>query len=55
MVQLSPLEFETLGHMSVKKGTSRHQLLRNALDEYMALLATTASASIRAAPVTCPR
>jgi hypothetical protein len=38
MVQLSPLEFETLGHMSVKKGTSRHQLLRNALDEYMALL-----------------
>jgi len=38
MVALSPIEFETLGHMSVKKGTTRHQLLRNALDEYMALL-----------------
>lgn len=38
MVALSPMEFETLGYMSVKKGTTRHQLLRNALDEYMALL-----------------
>jgi hypothetical protein len=38
MVALSPTEFETLGHMSVKKGTTRHQLLRDALDEYMALL-----------------
>src|SRR4051812_38110160 len=31
MVTLTPLEFETLGHMSIKKGTSRHQLVRNAL------------------------
>ena len=38
MVTLTPAEFETLGHMSVKKGTSRHQLVRNALDEYMSLL-----------------
>jgi len=38
MVTLTPLEFETLGHMSVKRGTSRHQLVRNALDEYMSLL-----------------
>jgi|GEM_PF-1678109 len=38
MVTLSPQEFETLGHMSVKKGTTRHRLLRNALDEYMSLL-----------------
>jgi len=38
MVTLTPLEFETLGHMSIKKGTSRHQLVRNALDEYMSLL-----------------
>ena len=38
MVALSAIEFETLGHMSVKKGLTRHQLLRNALDEYMALL-----------------
>lgn len=38
MVALTPVEFETLGHMSVKKGTTRHQLLRAALDEYMALL-----------------
>ena len=38
MVTLTPSEFETLGHMSIKKGTSRHQLVRNALDEYMSLL-----------------
>jgi len=38
MIALTPSEFETLGHMSVKKGTTRHQLLRDALDEYMALL-----------------
>lgn len=38
MVTLSSQEFETLGHMSVKKGATRHQLLRNALDEYMSLL-----------------
>jgi hypothetical protein len=38
MVTLTGAEFETLGHMSVKKGFTRHQLVRNALDEYMALL-----------------
>ena len=38
MVTLTGEEFETLGHMSVKKGATRHQLLRNAVDEYMALL-----------------
>ena len=38
MVTLTATEFETLGHMGVKKGATRHQLLRNALDEYMALL-----------------
>jgi hypothetical protein len=38
MVTLTPSEFETLGHMSVRKGTSRHQIVRTALDEYMALL-----------------
>ena len=38
MVTLSPNEFETLGLIAVKKGATRHQLLRNALEEYMALL-----------------
>ncbi len=38
MVTLTPAEHETLGLMAVKKNSTRHQLLRNALDEYMALL-----------------
>lgn len=38
MVTLTASEFETLGHMGVKKGATRHQLLRSAVDEYMALL-----------------
>jgi hypothetical protein len=38
MVSLSPGEHETLGLIAVKKGVTRHQLLRNALDEYLALL-----------------
>lgn len=38
MVTVTPGEFETLGLIGVKKNVSRHQLLRNALDEYLALL-----------------
>ena len=38
VVTLTAAEYETLGHMAVKKGSTRHQLLRDALDEYMALL-----------------
>ncbi|HXJ00050.1 MAG TPA: hypothetical protein VNH44_02430, partial [Micropepsaceae bacterium] len=38
MVSLTPGEYETLGIIGVKKNTTRHQLLRNALDEYLALL-----------------
>ena len=38
MVSLSSNEHETLGLIAVKKGVTRHQLLRNALDEYLALL-----------------
>ena len=38
MVTVSPGEHETLGLIAVKKGVTRHQLLRNALDEYLALL-----------------
>jgi len=38
MATLTPAEYGTLGLIAVKKGVTRHQLLRNALDEYMALL-----------------
>ena len=38
MVSLSSSEHETLGLIAVKKGVTRHRLLRNALDEYLALL-----------------
>lgn len=38
MVTLSPGEYETLGLIGVKKSATRHQLCRNALDEYLALL-----------------
>ena len=38
MVSLSPGEYETLGIIGVKKNATRHQLLRSALDEYLALL-----------------
>jgi hypothetical protein len=38
MVSLSHGEYETLGIIGVKKSATRHQLLRNALDEYLALL-----------------
>jgi hypothetical protein len=38
MVTVTAGEFETLGLIGVKKNVSRHQLLRNALDEYLALL-----------------
>jgi hypothetical protein len=37
-VTVTPSEYETLGIIGVKKDVSRHQLLRNALDEYLALL-----------------
>ena len=38
MVVLTPMEHETLGLVAVKKSLTRHQLLRNAVDEYLALL-----------------
>ena len=38
MVALTPSEFETLGLIAVKKGTTRHHLLRTAFDEYLSLL-----------------
>jgi hypothetical protein len=38
VVILSPMEHETLGLVAVKKSVTRHQLLRNAVDEYLALL-----------------
>jgi hypothetical protein len=38
MVTLSPGEYETLGIIGVKKNATRHQLLRSALNEYLALL-----------------
>jgi len=38
MVTLTPMEHETLGLVGVKKRLTRHQLLRNAVDEYLALL-----------------
>jgi hypothetical protein len=38
MVSVTPGEYETLGLIGVKKNVTRHQLLRNALDEYLALL-----------------
>jgi hypothetical protein len=38
MVALTPMEHETLGLVAVKKSVTRHQLLRNAVDEYLALL-----------------
>jgi len=38
MVKLTPSEFETLGLIGVKKGVTRHQLVRSAVDEYLALL-----------------
>jgi|KBSMisStaDraftv2_1062788.scaffolds.fasta_scaffold1265790_2 hypothetical protein len=38
MVILTPIEHETLGLVAVKKSLTRHQLLRNAVDEYLALL-----------------
>ena len=38
MVMLTPMEHETLGLVAVKKSVTRHQLLRNAVDEYLALL-----------------
>ena len=38
MVMVTAGEYETLGLIGVKKNVSRHQLLRNALDEYLALL-----------------
>jgi hypothetical protein len=45
MVTVTPGEYETLGLIGVKKNVSRHQLLRNALDEYMALLVEEYSAA----------
>jgi hypothetical protein len=38
MVSVTPGEFETLGIIAVKKNVTRHQLVRNALNEYLALL-----------------
>ncbi|HEX3485716.1 MAG TPA: hypothetical protein VHT51_11690 [Micropepsaceae bacterium] len=38
MVTLTPTEYEILGLIGVKKNATRHQLLRCALDEYLALL-----------------
>jgi hypothetical protein len=38
VVILTPMEHETLGLVAVKKSLTRHQLLRNAVDEYLALL-----------------
>jgi hypothetical protein len=38
VVVLTPMEHETLGLVAVKKSLTRHQLLRNAVDEYLALL-----------------
>jgi len=38
MVVLTPGEYETLGLIAVKKGTTRHRLMRMAFDEYLALL-----------------
>lgn len=35
MVTLTPVEYETLGLIAVKRCTTRHQLLRSALDEYL--------------------
>ncbi|HEY4266286.1 MAG TPA: hypothetical protein VGM72_13280 [Micropepsaceae bacterium] len=37
-VSVSPSEYETLGLVAVKKNVTRHQLVRSALDEYLALL-----------------
>jgi hypothetical protein len=37
-VSVTPGEYETLGLIAVKKSVTRHQLVRNALDEYLALL-----------------
>jgi hypothetical protein len=38
MVSLTQSEYETLGLIGVKKAVTRHQLLRDAVDEYLALL-----------------
>jgi hypothetical protein len=38
MVSVTPGEFETLGIIAVKKSITRHQLVRNALNEYLALV-----------------
>jgi len=38
MVTVTPTEYETLGLIGVKKNKTRQQLVRNALDEYLALL-----------------
>jgi hypothetical protein len=38
MVKLSSTEYATLGLIAVKKGTTRHHLLRMAFDEYLSLL-----------------
>jgi hypothetical protein len=39
MVALSAREYETLGIAAVKKGTTRHQIARAAMDSYFAELA----------------
>jgi hypothetical protein len=38
MVSLSPDEYEMLGIVGVKRGVTRHQLLRTAFDEYLVQL-----------------
>jgi len=53
MVVLSEQEHETLGHIAAKKGLTRHQIVRNALDGYFEWLIDEYGDSCRCIASTC--
>jgi hypothetical protein len=53
MVALSDEEHETLGLIAAKKGFTRHQIVRNALEGYFAWLADEYGRSCRCISSTC--
>ena len=53
MIVLSDEEYETLGILAVKKGFSRHQILRKALDGYLEWLVDEYGTKCRCISLTC--
>ena len=53
MIVLSEEEYETLGILAVKKGFSRHQVLRKALDGYLEWLVDEYGAKCRCISSSC--